>query len=189
MVLGARIAGRRNHRHHSECEVVPDGLGQNSESGQQLSALGTTGTTGTTTNEVIRTTDENTEYEERAALVEEGAGVPRAWADGLARLHLASPAAGFSHERWRELIGDGGRFLDEWGNTAAALGWSPQDLFGIHPTDPETHPEALGLVPLIGGGEVVAISQISATIRDHSGRELVYLRRVGANAVALWSLE
>ena len=34
----------------------------------------------------------------------------------------------------------------------------------------------------------MAISEVSATIRDCSGHDLVYLRRAGLEAVALWEV-
>ena len=37
---------------------------------------------------------------ERAALIAEGAGVPRAWAEGFAVLCAISPPAGFWTDRW-----------------------------------------------------------------------------------------
>jgi hypothetical protein len=169
-------------------QVVPAHAPKEHEWHQEVSWNGTTGTTGTTQNAVIRASDHDDRYEERAALVEVGAGVPRAWAEGFARLDLASPASGFSDERWRRMIDDGGRFLDQWAHRAAALGWSPLDVFGVHPVAPSARYDAMGLVPLIGGGDIVTITETSATIRGRSGRELVYLRRRTADAVTLWEL-
>jgi hypothetical protein len=33
---------------------------------------------------------------------------------------------------WQQAIEDGRRFLARWGEQAAALGWTTQDLFGLH---------------------------------------------------------
>src|SRR5262249_38679084 len=33
--------------------------------------------------------------------------------------------------RWQQAVEDGRRFLDKWGEQAAALGWMPRDLFGL----------------------------------------------------------
>src|SRR5687768_13900327 len=50
-------------------------------------ACGTTGTTGTTQIGVdLSRVDDTDEFEERAAIVEEGAGVPRSWAEAFAGL-------------------------------------------------------------------------------------------------------
>ncbi len=75
---------------------------------------------------------------ERSALVEYGAGVPRAWAEGFARLDLAHPPAGFSARQWAQLVDDGGRFLDRWAAEAAAAGWDAADVFGVHIPSPRT---------------------------------------------------
>ena len=75
----------------------------------------------------------NTTFEERAAIVEHDGGAPREWAEGFARLDAATPPKGFDLGRWRQLIDDGGRFLDRWALTAAECGWSATDVFGLHP--------------------------------------------------------
>ena len=129
------------------------------------------------------------DFEERAALIEYGAGVPREWAEGFARLDMASPPRGLDQRRWRTLIDDGGRFLDQWGAEAARLGWSALDVFGVHPVAPNARYDAMGLVLLINGGEVISIKSDRATIRARgSGSLLTYLRRPSAGGVALWEL-
>lgn len=127
--------------------------------------------------------------EERAALVEYGAGVPKAWAEGFARLDLAIPPNGFDHRRWRTLIDDGGRFLDRWGAEAASHGWSAEDVFGVHPAAPGASYDTAGLVVLINGGDVVDIDHRSASIKTRSsGAILVYLRTPRNGSIALWEL-
>jgi hypothetical protein len=134
-------------------------------------------------------TDAEAEFEERAALVEYGAGVPRDWAEGFARLDRSAPPPGFSPKRWQQVVNDGGLFLDRWAAAAARLGWSAEDVFGVHPTAPGARYDCMGLVPLIGGGTVVSITTDRATIRQASGATLVYLRRPRLGAIALWKLE
>ena len=132
----------------------------------------------------------NTEadFEERAAIIEDGSGVPREWAEGFARLDLSNRPRGFTVERWRQLIDDGGRFLDRLGSKALSLGWKAEDVFGVHPTAPSARYDLMGLVPLISGGVVVSVSDDRAAIRHSSGSEVVYLRRPIAGAIALWEL-
>lgn len=128
-------------------------------------------------------------FEERAAIVEFDGSAPREWAEGFARLDLATPPAGFTTARWRQLIDDGGHFLDRWASEAAALGWTATDVFGLHPNAPATRFDGMGLVVLIGGGEVIAVSADRATIRGQSGNSLTYyLRRPRPDAVAAWEL-
>jgi len=126
--------------------------------------------------------------EERAALVEYGAGVPREWAEGFARLDLGVPPAGFNDARWRLLLDDGGRFLDRWAGEAARLGWEALEVFGIHPLVPSARFDAMGLVPIINGGEVILITERSATIQSPGRSKLVYMRRPSSGRVCLWEL-
>lgn len=134
------------------------------------------------------------DFDERAAIIEEGAGVPREWAEGYARLLRTTPPQGFTDQQWQRLIDDGGAFLDRWGAEAARVGWSAIDAFGVLPSPDMLNHRPLevdqlpGLVPLIGGGEATAIDKDHVTIRRRSGAELVYLRRGREGAVALWEL-
>jgi hypothetical protein len=72
-------------------------------------------------------------FEERVAIIEYEAGVPRPWAEGFAALHVASRPAGISPSEWWEVLDDGGRFLDRWAATAARLGWSVTDVSASTP--------------------------------------------------------
>ena len=74
---------------------------------------------------------EQTVFEERAAIIEDGSDVPRVWAEGFARLDLADRPTGFTIDQWQRLIDDAGRFLDRWRSEAARLEWSTTDLFGV----------------------------------------------------------
>ena len=42
--------------------------------------------------------------------------------------------------RWQQCIADGRRFLAEWGDKVLALGWDPDDLFGLHTPPAKPHP-------------------------------------------------
>ena len=127
-------------------------------------------------------------FEERAAIAEDGAGAPRNWAESFARLDIAERPPDFTGKAWRQLIEDGGRFLDRWANEAARLGWSALDVFGVHPVAPSATYAAIGLVPLIRGGDVVAIRSDHATVRTPGGTLLTYLRRPQPGAIAVWKL-
>jgi hypothetical protein len=62
-------------------------------------------------------------HEERAAIVEYDGGIPRAWAEGFARLDLSKPPRHVSVQRWQRFIDDCGLFLGSgWADRAAALG-------------------------------------------------------------------
>jgi hypothetical protein len=87
-------------------------------------------------------------------------------------------------DRWQEVVEDGRRFLAQWGEQAAALGWSSTDLFGLHkpPTNPHSSYSRLsrygctGLCWLLRGCEVVALTECTATIRHPGGNITTYRR-------------
>ena len=87
-----------------------------------------------------------------------------------------------AHARWRQAIQDARRFLSEWGNRAEALGWTVRDLLGLHrvPEQPRPNYDRLsrydetGLIWLLGGRPVVALTADSASIEHASGAITVY---------------
>lgn len=177
-------AFRRTTETTARSAMVPEEVRQQHTADQSLAKLETTGTIGTTGTRHAR----DDWFEERAAIVEDGAGVLRSWAESFAHLDIAERPPKFSEPAWRRLIDDGGQFLDRWGNEAARLGWSAVDVFGVDPAAPSTTYEAMGLVPLIRGGDIVAIGSDRATIRTQEGTLLTYLRRPRPAAIAVWDL-
>jgi hypothetical protein len=120
--------------------------------------------------------------EERAAIVEFGAGVPRAWAEGFARLHPDRPPPGVPRGRWQVFVDDAGRFLDTWATEAAASGWTAVEVFGCDRDRPWQRLDQMGLAWLIAGGRVVSISMSAAVIQT-------FRRKVGApGRVLVWEL-
>jgi hypothetical protein len=43
-------------------------------------------------------------------------------------------------ERWQQTVEDGRQFLATWGEQAKDLGWTAQELFGLHPVPAKPHP-------------------------------------------------
>ena len=79
-------------------------------------------------------------------------------------------------ERWRQCLIDAPRFLAEWGEMAAALGWSSPELFGLHQVPPQpattyqrlSRYDATGLIWLLQGHPVIALTKGEATIQRDS---------------------
>ena len=79
---------------------------------------------------------------------------------------------------------DGRRFLARWGEPADALGWTAKDLFGLHKPPASPHPsysrlsryDETGLVWLLRGREVVALTEATAAIQSSTGAITTYLR-------------
>lgn len=86
--------------------------------------------------------------------------------------------------RWRRAIEDGERFLAEWGDQAAALGWDVADLFGLHTPPANPHPsysklsryDFTGMIWLLRGQKVIAMTATTATITTPTGGTLSYRR-------------
>jgi hypothetical protein len=86
------------------------------------------------------------------------------------------------HDRWRQAVEDGGRFLADWGEQARALGWTGRDLFGLHKPPEKPHPsyrrlsryDETGLIWLLEGRDVVALTEGTAAIRWPGGSITTY---------------
>lgn len=72
----------------------------------------------------------------------------------------------YSAERWAQIQADAKSFLDLWGSQVAALGWNPEDVFAI--------PD--GLIPLIEGGDILAVCEKTAVVRAPSGKQFNTIR-------------
>jgi hypothetical protein len=129
-------------------------------------------------------------HEERSAVIEFDGGAPRAWAEGLARLDPARPPADVPQRRWLRFIDDCGQFLDAgWADKAAAVGWGAADLFGCDRHRPWARIDQAGLLWLLAGRRLLALTADSATIETAGGGWQTY-RRVhsGAGQVLAGSL-
>jgi hypothetical protein len=115
--------------------------------------------------------------------------VPSEWIEGLTQLEASAKLAGMVPLERLRLVEDARRFLADWGTKAAQLGWTTEDVFGLHRLAPNARYDAMGLVPLLHGRKVVSIAANRATIRTPSGGTLTYYRHPPHNdAVAAWEL-
>jgi hypothetical protein len=130
------------------------------------------------------------EEEERAAIAEYDGGAPRVWAEALARLDPARPPCDIPPIRWLRFIDDCGRFLDDgWAARAEALGWGPLDLFGCNRDKPFARISQAGLLWLLEGRKLLALTADTAAIATHSGGKLTFYRRqIEAGGVLAWEL-
>jgi hypothetical protein len=103
-------------------------------------------------------------------------GQGRPYARTLAALEARCPDH-IEPGRWQRAVEDGRRFLGTWGEQAHAFGWTARDLFGLHKPPTAPHPsydrlsryDATGLVWLLDGHSVTALSSETAAIRWPSG--------------------
>ena len=73
---------------------------------------------------------------------------------------------------------------------AFALGWTAADLFGCDRRAPWHRPDRAGLVLLVGGHEIVELTEEVAALRTSTGSVLRFRRRPSARppVVLLWEL-
>lgn len=110
------------------------------------------------------------EYEERAAILEHEAGLPKEWAEHFARLIVGGPPGDFSPTRWQGALDGALMFADRWGREAHRLGWRVSEVFGLHPAAPAARVDCRGLAWLLGdGSQVVAMDRSGAQIRKPNG--------------------
>jgi hypothetical protein len=85
---------------------------------------------------------------------------------------------------WQAAVEDGRRFLARWGEQAEAFGWTARDLFGLHTPPERPHPsynrlsryDETGLVWLLQGRPVVALTETTAAIQNPTGAITSYRR-------------
>jgi hypothetical protein len=99
------------------------------------------------------------------------------WADGLARLREMSPPRSYPTHAWQQLVVHAGRFLEDWAPQAAALGWPDWELFGCHRRAPWGRIQGMGLVLLLCGDEIAALTATEAVIRTRTGVRQTYRRK------------
>jgi hypothetical protein len=86
--------------------------------------------------------------------------------------------------RWQVAVEDARRFLARWGHQAHDLGWTPRDLFGLHKPPAKPHPsysrlsryDEIGLIWLLCGREVVALTDATAAIQNPTAAITVFRR-------------
>jgi hypothetical protein len=129
---------------------------------------------------------------ERAAIIEHDGGAPREWAEALARVDAAKPPADVPLARWERFIDDCGAFLDAgWADSAAALGWRPLDLFGCDRERPWARIDHAGLLWLLDGRKLIALTAEIATVEGSTGGRQTYRRGAveTGRIVLAWELE
>jgi hypothetical protein len=130
--------------------------------------------------------------QERAAIVQFDGNIPRAWAEGFVRLYPDRPPGEVPARRWLRFVDDVGLFLDSpFCARAAALGWGPYDLFGCDRDRPFARIDYLGLLWLLDGGRIIALTANTAIIKTSNGSIRTYRRRTRNEPSRLlaWELE
>jgi hypothetical protein len=105
------------------------------------------------------------------------AAIPPEWYEGIARLRTMSLPRAYPEHAWRQLIMDAERFLGGWAQQAAALGWPIWELFGCCRHAPWGRIQGIGLVLLLRGDEIAALTATEVVIRTRTGARQTYRRK------------
>ncbi len=118
-------------------------------------------------------------------------GVPEEWVQGVADLLAMARPASCPDAKWQALREDAYHFLRDHAARAHELGWTALDLFGVHRTRPWVRFDCMGLVPLLNGARVTALSGIEAVIEKPKGARLTFRRRgqVPDETCLIWNLK
>jgi|GEM_PF-6917396 len=132
-------------------------------------------------------------FDERAAIIEHEAGIPRDSAEAFARVCLKRPAS-ITKQGWQRIVDNTGRLLDDKNNLHEMVrhGWSIADIFGCHPGAPEVRQDVKGLLLLLDESEVISIvnEKVIGLRRTHSGSMLFYRKPLNPSPerVMIWEL-
>lgn len=111
------------------------------------------------------------------------------WTKGLDRLQRMAAPSAFPDRVWNMLIADAATVTSAWASMAAALGWTTLDLFGVGQDAPYRRIDLMGVVPILGGKAVVAMTEATARIRCSDGTTQTFCRKPPQpGRVALWEL-
>jgi hypothetical protein len=73
---------------------------------------------------------------------------------------------GYPAERWQQIQADAKEFAHLWGSQVSALGWNPDSVFAV--------PD--GLIPLIEGGDILAVCEKTAVVRASNRKQFNTIR-------------
>ena len=143
-----------------------------------------------TAREPVETPGWSETEDERAAIVEHDGKIPRAWAEGFARIDPDRPPSDVPAKRWLRFVDDVGLFLDgPFCAIAAALGWGPLDLFGCDRDRPFARIDQAGLLWLLNGEKLIALSENTAAIETKTNSRQTYRRKPSEpDRVLAWEL-
>jgi hypothetical protein len=98
----------------------------------------------------------------------------------LAVLHSKCPEL-IEAARWQQAVRDAEVFIPKWGEQAQTLGWTVEELFGLHPVPQRPAPsfrrlsryDSTGLIWLLQGRPVIALAETEAAIQS-AGAVVIY---------------
>jgi hypothetical protein len=133
-------------------------------------------------------------WQERAAIIEHEAGIPREWAEAFARVCCMARPTSIPAASWQRVIDHAGRMLDSPSllHDLVRHGWGLADVFSVHPYTPESRQDAKGLLMLMQDAEVISVinGQVIGLKNQDSGAQLFYRKPVSRTpgSVMIWEM-
>jgi len=90
------------------------------------------------------------------------------WRQGIGSLDPEKPRGGFHWRRWDHLVADCVLIFNEYGELAAATGWTAEDLFGVDPAGAGGSIVG-GLAWRLEGRKLLSVETGMATFKYHNG--------------------
>ncbi len=116
-------------------------------------------------------------------------GLPLELVAGLERLAGMPPPDSFDAVRWRDCVHCALDFAENWAAKALALGWTPIELFGLHPAAPDARLDARGVAFALGVEDrVTAITAGQISVAGRNGARLSLRRPNEPGAVLAWCI-
>jgi len=134
-------------------------------------------------------------FEERAAIIEHEAGIPRQWAEAFARVCCMQRPESIPPAHWQRIVDATGRMLDspQHIQDMVRYGWSVADIFGVHPAAPINRQDAKGLLLLLREHEAIAIVDANTIgLRNTRTGNLLFYRHPlnpTRERIMLWELQ
>lgn len=100
------------------------------------------------------------------------------WAEGVGRLMIMPIPRGHPPAAWQRMLDDAEQFMDRWATQAAALGWHDWEVWGVHRRAPWRRVDAMGLVPLLRGTRLTALTASEAVLVTATGARQTHHRRL-----------
>lgn len=108
----------------------------------------------------------------------------RRWASLIEHRAAGTDPTSIPAARWQQVLSDAAAFIATWAEQADAMGWTEYDLFAV-PPGPERWLRS-GLIALLRGRPVIAITADAITIANPRGDPNRYRRSENKGAVMLW---
>lgn len=120
-------------------------------------------------------------WQVRAASLEHDDGLPYEWCEPFAKLLCGGPPRGFDHAYWLRVLPGANAFADEWAAHAHALGWAPEEAFGLDKLKPAARHDRKGLAWLLSdNARVLALDERGADIVTQQGSKQRFYRSIKA---------